>query len=114
MRKKKTVAAPRWLSGPAFLANGWIEPAVGVVREGRFSTGDDFIGILPHFEFRPVGSSLADMLAYPWSYVNSTKLLPKADLPPLVLQAHADMFRCTSQDDPYVLVGWPTIGLSLK
>jgi hypothetical protein len=54
------------------------------------------------------------MLAYPWSYVNSAKLPPKVDLPPLVLQAHADMFRSASQDDPYVLVGWPTSGLSLK
>jgi hypothetical protein len=114
MRKKKTAAAPLWLSGPAFLANGWIEPALGVVREGGFSAGDDFVGILLHFEFYPVGGSLADMLADPWSYENPAKLLPKADLPSLVFPAHADMFRSASRDDPYVVVGWPTSGLSLK
>ena|SRR5665213_1136133 len=108
MRKKKTAAVPPWLSGPAYLADGWIETAVGAAREGGFSAGDDFIGILVHFEFYPIGGSLADMLAFPWSHVNTAKLVPKADLPPAVIEAHADIFRSASKDDPYVVVGWLT------
>jgi hypothetical protein len=63
--RKKRAAPPPWLSGPAFIANGWIEPAVDALRDGQFNAGDDFIGILPKLEFYPAGGSLADVLAYP-------------------------------------------------
>jgi hypothetical protein len=102
-RKRKEVR-----SDETFDARGWIEPVFGKMKEGMFGAERHDVGPMSWFTFYPAGAHWTEAQHFPWSDVESVKMLSRADLPEKVTDAHKDLLGRKGLTDPSVIVGWLT------